>query len=92
MAKNMTIEEKIRELDLKRAELFVIEDLCDRLKSDLWWRCEKPTEGETINEEDCVYRVFDEDEGHYRYITKDSCYANDAIARLDIMEKLVAMV
>lgn len=92
MAKNMTIEEKIRELDLKRAELFVIEDLCDRLKSDLWWRCSVLEEGETISEEECVYRVFDEDEGHYRYITKDSCYANDARARLDIMERLVAMV
>ena len=92
MAKTMTIEEKRAELETKIHMIEVIEDLCIRLKSDLWWRCDVPEEGETIDESACVFRVFDEDKGHYRYIAEDSYYANDARARLDIMEKLIAMV
>lgn len=92
MAKTMSIEDKRVELETKIHTLDVIEDLIKKLESDLWWRCDTPTDGETVDETKCVYRVFDEDEGHYRFIGKDSFYANDARARLDIMEKLIAMI
>lgn len=93
MAKTMSIEDKRVELETKIHTLDVIEDLIKKLESDLWWRCDAPSsESDEPDEAYCVYRVFDEGEGHYRFITKDSFYANDARARLDIMEKLIAMI